>query len=1004
MGTDAAGGPCYDARVTAVAPKQDLEHGGSKPGGEPTHRSGADAPRRTTTTERPRPIPPDRFTAVDDRRVLNETGMLARPGWVARLFMWLAFRKVGFDERHAKTIRDLEREGDVVYVMNHHSVLDYLYFNFAFRKRGLPLAFVANTITTMLFFRPLWAVLIHGLRRLVGWYKHRFEPHERVAYALSRRRAALVFLKRRTIWPWASAAATDDSFLATVLQCQLERIDLAAGLPVAPVTKPRPITIVPQLLIWVHDPEHHKKSFWRQVFGDPEAPSRTRKFINFLLNRRRAFVQIGRPIDLIDFCDRHRDTRELAQLAVKLKAEVLRSLSIEERVIKGPVLKRGADIRAEIEAHPDVVQAVEGLASELGVPVERVKKEVSSSLKEMAADFSMLTIEMACIIMTLVLNRIYHELVVDQEGLEKVREAARKTPLVLLPCHRSHIDYLVLSYIFYTNGLVPPHIAAGKNLNFFPVGRIFRRAGAFFIRRSFKDNKAYSLAFREYLKKLVQEGYWLEFFIEGGRSRTGKMLAPKFGMLKVIVDAIKSGAAPDVHFVPVYVGYEQVIEEKSFSRELGGAEKKKENLGALISATKVLWAKYGSLYVNFGEPISCREALDRFEAGDKKDPQADADMLFLRRLGYRVSDSINRVAMVTPAALVAAALLFHPKRGIARETLIARVGLMLEIATLKQARLSRTIEDGLKRHRDNIAQARSVLENAGLWRHRFALGEQSPLARARGMAIAEAIDQTLKRLVKVKQIEAHAFGGQTPAMKAEPSAGASEIDDTTLDAETVYVPIPEARINLDFYKNNIVHLFVAEAIIASAIRGTLEEGVTNVARVMEAAAFLSRTLQHEFIFDPEKGFAAQFADTLRRFDEGGLIKRVAGEDFAQVEIRIPEAGAHTMELLHRALVPWVEAYWLIAESLELFAETPVAETRFIERAQELGKRRYQVGDITCPEAASNVNFQHALSAWEEFGLIERSRKGREKLIAAVHDPSDPHRFKELRTRLRALFA
>src|SRR5690606_28085461 len=159
------------------------------------------------------------------------------------------------------------------------------------------------------------------------------------------------------------------------------------------------------------------------------------------------------------------------------------------------------------------------------------------------------------------------------------------------------------------NGLVPPHIAAGKNLNFFPVGRIFRRAGAFFIRRSFKDNKGYTLAFREYLKKLVQEGYWIEFFLEGGRSRTGKMLTPKFGMLKVIVDAIKSGAAPDLHFVPVYVGYEQVIEEKAFSRELGGAEKKKENLGALISATKVLWAKYGRLYVSFGEPISCRQAL-----------------------------------------------------------------------------------------------------------------------------------------------------------------------------------------------------------------------------------------------------------------------------------------------------------------------------------------------------------------------------------------------------------
>jgi len=956
--------------VTALAPKRDGQL--------------VDDPMPSTPpSSRVAPKDPNRFDGVDDRRVLNETGMLARPGLLTRLFMWLAFRKVGFDERHAKTIRDLEREGDVVYVMNHHSVLDYLYFNFAFRKRGLPLAFVANTITTMLFFRPLWAILLHGLRRLVAYYRHRFEPHERLAYALSRHRAALVFLKTRHIWPWATAEATDDSFLATVLQSQRERCqrDGAAA---------RHVTIVPQLLIWVHDPETHKKSFWRQVFGNPEAPSRTRKFINFLLNRRRAFVQVGKPIDLVDFCERHKDLRELSQLAVKLRAEILRNLSIEERVIKGPVLKRGKQICEEILHNPEVSAAIDGLAAEMGVPAEKVHKEVASYLKEMAADFSMLTIEMACIFMTLVFNRIYHEMVVDQADLEKVREAARKSPLILLPCHRSHIDYLVLSYIFYTNGLIPPHIAAGKNLNFFPVGRWFRRAGAFFIRRSFKDNKGYTLAFREYLKKLVQEGFWIEFFLEGGRSRTGKMLTPKFGMLKVIVDAIKSGAAPDVHFVPVYVGYEQVIEEKAFSRELGGGEKKRENLGALISATKVLWAKFGRLYVNFGDPISCREALDRHEEQLAQDArhgvaqvgrQHDPDTLFLRRLGYRVSDSINRVAMVTPTALVAAALLFHPKRGIDRDTLIARVGLMLEIANLKQARLSHTIEDGLQRHRDNIAQARTMLESADLYRKRFALGEKSPLARARGLAIEAAIDETLKRLAKVKQIEMHAF-----------------------EDETVYVPVPEARINLDFYKNNIVHLFVAEAILATAIRGTLMQGVTSVARVMEAAAFLSRTFQYEFIFDPDKGFASQFVETLGRFDEGGLISRVAGEDFTKVEIRIPESGAQTMELLHRALVPWVEAYWLIAVALDQHADEPLPEATFIHLAQELGRRRYQVGDITCPESASNVNFQHALSAWEEFGLIERSRKGREKLIAATKDPDDPQRFQDLRKRLRELFA
>jgi len=923
-----------------------------------------------------------RFAKVDDRRVLNETGMLSRRNLVTRFISWLFFRNIGFDERHRQTIRDTARAADVVYVMNHHSVLDYLYFNYALLRFSLPLAFVSNTIGTMLIFRPLWGIILHGLRRLFRYYKHQFEPHERLAYALQKRRASLIFLRKRQLWPWAGPSSTDDSFLATLLKAQIGRLRDEG--------ETRSVHVVPQLLVWTQDPARAKKTVWNAVFGNPEAPSRVRKFLNFLINRRRTFVQIGKTIDLKDFIQRHADSTDLVELAAALRLEIQSNLSIEERVIKGPILKRAKQIREEILHDEDLKSQVIELAAEMNVPVDKLTKEIDGYLKEMAADFSMTTVEYICIAMTIVFNRIYSEIAVDHEGLERVREAARKSPLILLPCHRSHIDYLVISYLFYANGLVPPHIAAGKNLNFFPVGGIFRRGGAFFIRRSFRDNKPYSLVFREYLTKLVKEGYWIEFFIEGGRSRTGKMLSPKYGMLKIVVDAIRNKAAPDVQFVPIYVGYEQVIEEKAFSRELGGGDKKKENLGALLNATKVLWARYGRLYVNFGEPISCREALDRFDAqqarsdGHELNRTRDSQTRFLEGLGYRISDGINRVAVVTPTSLVAASLLFHDRRGISREVLLARVGLLLEFAVAGEARLSRTIEDGLRRHRESIAQARDMLEASQLWDARFALGEASPLARARGLAIHEAIDEVLARFIKLKHVEVHKFD----------------------DDEVVYVPVATARINLDFYKNNIIHLFVSEAILAAAIRGTLDEDrMTTVSRVMEAAAFLSRTFQHEFVFDPEKGFAVQFADTLRRFDTGSLIERQPGEDFTKVRIRVLPSGAATLELLHRALMPWVEAYWLIADALDTFYDgEPIPEALFIKKSQSLAGRRFQVGDITCPEAASNVNFQHALSAWEEFGLITRTRKGREKVIAPTDDPRESDRLSELRRRLRDFFA
>ena len=572
--------------------------------------------------------------------------------------------------------------------------------------------------------------------------------------------------------------------------------------------------------------------------------------------------------------------------------------------------------------------------------------------------------------LAIVFSRIYKDVVLDLPGLEKVREAGRKGPLVLLPCHRSHIDYLVISYLFHLNGLIAPHIAAGKNLNFFPIGTIFRRSGAFFMRRTFKGNPAYARTFGEYLRKLVVDGYWIEFFIEGGRSRTGKMLPPKFGLLKHVVETVRSGAAPDVYLVPIYVGYEQVIEEGSFTRELSGGAKKKENITQLLSATQVLWAKYGRLYVNIGDPLSCREAMDA--AGiDEHSPQEEADAL-LQRLGYRVSDGINAVAMVNPSALVSTALLLHPKRGISREVLRRRVGFLLELAQQKNARLSKTLEHALRLHRQDIVAAREEAGDAPF----LAAGEDSPISAARGLAVADAIDEVIGSFTKAKHLETVKF-----------------------DDDHVYALRSDHRINLEFYKNNIVHLFVAEAMIAAAIQSTREGSTTTFAKVTEATAFLSRTFKYEFVFDPQKGFASKFAETLQRLEEGGLITRTPGEDFSQLKIKVTPDGEATMALLHRVLLPWLEAYLLLAIGLDRQGTEAIDEKSFVKRCQVDARRRFHVGDISCPESASSVNFKHALNAYEEFGLLSRQRKGRDKLITGCQTEGD-QRFTEFAAELR----
>ncbi|MFT7581622.1 MAG: glycerol-3-phosphate O-acyltransferase, partial [Myxococcota bacterium] len=840
-------------------------------------------------------------------------------------------------------------------------------------------------------FKPLWRMVVHGLRQLFGYYKHRLSATDRLAFGLEQEQAALLFLKHRSIWPWQTSDKPDNTFLLRVLQSQQERLDAAADQG----GNARPIRIVPQLLVWTHNPKRYRKSFWHAVFGNPEAPGRFRKVLNFLINRRRAFVQVGRAIELITFLERGGPDESREDQAARLRFEIHQALSLENKVIRGPILKRAKRIREEILANPRVKDAIGELARTTGQSDRAVEKEVSGYIKEIAADYSMTYIEFSSIILTILFSKIYSELVVDHAGLERLREAGRNAPLVLLPCHRSHIDYLVLGYVFYINGLIPPHVASGKNLNFFPVGKILRRSGAFFLRRSFKGNKTYSLAFSEYVRKLIKDGYWVEFFIEGGRSRTGKMLPPKFGMLKIVTDAVKTGAAKDVNLVPIYVGYEHVIEEQSFKRELSGGKKKKENITALINATKLVAKKYGRLYVNFGEAISCRSALD--EMGVGPDASEELEQRFLARLGYRVVNGINEVAVVTPTSLASMALLLHSERGISRETLHARIGFLLEMANLKKAVVSRTLENALKLHRTAIAEAReqeaSILLPAGRPAGTLALGERSPLAVAKGLAVEKAVDELMSQFVKKKHVSEHEF-----------------------DDGLVYTLAPEDRINLDFYKNNIVHLLVPEAILATAIQATrgfdqaidgssgrrgVVAGTTTLGRVTEAAAFLSRTFKYEFVFDPDKGFATMFGDTLSRFETAGLIVRTPGEDFSKVQIAVTAIGEETMALFHRVLLPWVEAYWLLAKAFERYGDEPITESTLVKHAQVMGSRRFQVGEIACPEAASSVNFRNALNAYEEFGLYSQVRKGRDKLITCAPDadPAARNVFSELAERL-----
>ena len=209
--------------------------------------------------------------------------------------------------------------------------------------------------------------------------------------------------------------------------------------------------------------------------------------------------------------------------------------------------------------------------------------------------------------------------------MDNLTKVAEDHEVIYVPCHRSHIDYLLLSFLVYRNGLVPPHIAAGINLNLPVVGTILRRGGAFFMRRSFRDNPLYASVFSEYLHTITARGFSIEYFVEGGRSRSGRMLKPRTGMLAMTLRSFLRDSRKPIAFVPVYIGYEKVIESGSYIGELHGEKKQKESVGGLMKSLSVLRSYFGQVHVNFGEPIKLVDFLDQHHGNWRQESPVSTD-------------------------------------------------------------------------------------------------------------------------------------------------------------------------------------------------------------------------------------------------------------------------------------------------------------------------------------------------------------------------------------------
>ena len=407
---------------------------------------------------------------------------------------------------------------------------------------------------------------------------------------------------------------------------------------------------------------------------------RFRRFVSILLNGRDTHVRYSPSFRVRDILAEDLPHDRLVRKSQRLLRAHLRK--VRAAVIGPDLSTRRLLVDRVLDAEP-VRKAITEQARRDKTDYMEAWKKAHECAWEIAADYSHPLVRSLSFALTGFWNRIYEG--VNVNHMDSLKAVAPGHEVVYVPCHRSHMDYLLLSYLLYTKGMVPPHIAAGVNLNLPVIGPVLRKGGAFFLRRSFKANALYSAVFSEYVAQLVGGGYALEYFIEGGRSRTGRLMAPKGGMIAMTVKAYLRAPQRPVVFQPVYIGYERLIEGKSYLDELTGQPKQKETVWALIKAGfEILREHYGKVTVNFGEPIYLGDSLAKHAPDWRNDRDSTDGKLpwladVVEELAQQINVNINRAADVNPINLLALALLSTPKHAMDERDLIGQLELSKRI-------------------------------------------------------------------------------------------------------------------------------------------------------------------------------------------------------------------------------------------------------------------------------------------------------------------------------------
>jgi glycerol-3-phosphate O-acyltransferase len=815
-------------------------------------------------------------------------------GNFTRLLLRLFYLGIKVDKTQIELLRQLPQDAVVVYVTKFKNYFEYLFYYNRYRREHLPFPQIGFDYKIYLC-QPVSRLVKILLARLESILRYRSLPNPYTSgyikqELLNGRSGFLSLVGRKSFYRRFVKAHTDPVQYLIEMQKAIER----------------PVYLVPQLIFFSKTARREDPTLLDILFGPEDKPGRIRRLYTLFRNPGKVFVEVSEPVDLKLYLQSDKLRHQSSEYqSLVLRRDLLLQLNRHRQSITGPVRKSKQELKESILTRDRLRQFMKTHAANRKVPIHEIHRQADAYLEEIAANYRPAFIKIGAVIVGWIIRTMFDGVTINHDVLGRVKGMARKGPLVLIPCHKSHIDYLILDYILYHNNMAVPHIAAGKNLSFWPMGPLFRAGGAFFLRRSFGGAVLYSKVFAEYIYKLLEEGYNIEQFIEGGRSRTGKLLMPKLGLLSILINAYKDGACNDMIFVPIYIGYDRIVEEKSYLHELGGGQKETENLWQVIRARKLLKKRYGKIYIQFHDPFSMNHLLSTQERllAEMKPKEVNS---LIRKLGYRIINAINRVTVVTPHAIVAGAILNVSKDSFSFSQLQAVNDIYLKHLKAQNIKLSDTLASEHER----------------------------------------AFEQVLDIYCQRKFVE----------ILPQSKAGSQTERQFTIN-ET-------RRLYLEYYKNNCVAFFVPAAYTAMAI---LEQNAFrfSASDLHAGYAFWQDFFAYEFAYDVDSSPEYNVRKSIKAFIDSGIVNP---HPTLPDTYDITPAGLRQLNLFALFLKTFLESYWIVLSHYIRNSQEAIKTKDRLKEIAARGNRMYKRKEVERKEALSKVSYQNAVEFFASKGI------------------------------------